>query len=441
MFNILFIADAVSLPSGMAATQRLLALARGVQSAGAEVRIKLLRPTELDEKSVNHESSGVIFGIPFEYVCGTPYMARNRFARRWQELRGCFNGIRCIWNWKCVCQPSQRQFCVITYSRHLSTIIPVAIFCKLWRIPLIAEMCEWPVTQAMTMRLGRLRKKLFCDWVVRFIDGALPISRYIDEQLHAQAKRHKQALPTLRVPILVDTCEYLTNVTTTPPCSVPLLDTPSFERNNEDSVVLTKSSPSIKVFRSPYILFGGSAAYRKTIEFILDVFQLTRGTFTSDVQLVMTGIDVQKNLWLVESVKRRGLIDQVIFPGFIARPELLNAYRHAHALLIPLFDDLQSKARFPTKLAEYLLSGTPVVTNPVGDVPLYLHHQKDVYLVPPDDEQAFANMLAYVIQNQAEARKVGGHGYEVARTNFNHVEHGRSILEWLGVHYTRIITL
>jgi len=46
--------------------------------------------------------------------------------------------------------------------------------------------------------------------------------------------------------------------------------------------------------------------------------------------------------------------------GFVPRPELLRLYRQSSLLLAPLFDDVRSEARFPTKIAEYLGSGRPV---------------------------------------------------------------------------------
>jgi glycosyltransferase involved in cell wall biosynthesis len=396
--NVLLVADAVSLPSGMASTQRLTGLARGLLDAGAAVRIALLRPTEAEPGGANRAAAGAVHGIPFEYTCGTSAVARTRLGRRRAELVGCWRALRLIASLRRACRGRGEPLRVVAYSRHLSTIAPVACLCRLLGVPLVAEMCEWPVTQPDPMTLGRFRRRAFCRWVARLVDGAVPISRYIEARL-AQPPHGRPALRQCRIPILVDAQEPGA-VSGRPPAS------------------------------SDYVLFGGSAAYRKTIAFVLDAMELLKDRYP-ETALVMTGIDLSKQAWLARAIGEHNLEGRVLCTGFLSRADLLCAYRGARALLIPLFDDDQSRARFPTKLAEYLLSGRPVVSSRVGEVPYYLRDGQEAFLADPGSREAFAGALSRALDQPEHAGRAAARGREVARREFDYREHGRRLKTWL----------
>lgn len=397
--RVFFIADSVSLPCGMAPTQRLSALARGVKDAGAEVKIILTRPTKPNTQTVNDAPRGKIFGIPFCYTSGASISAATRLGRRWQRWVGLVGALRMLGCEIRRTDMPRSDIRVITYSRHLSTICPVSLLCHCFKVPIVAEMCEWPVTQSASTALIRWRKYFFCRWVALFIDGAIPISRYIEEQIHAQARRLGKHLRLLYVPILVDTEE-------------------------------AYDEPLASCFHEPYILFGGSAAYHKTINFILDAFALLAGTYP-ELKLVITGTTSIQHTWISDAVERRGVSGRVIFSGFIRREVLMTAYRHAAALLTPLFSDAQSRARFPTKLAEYFMSGRPVITNKVGEIIRFLENGKGAFLAEPDSPELFSALIRYVIEHPEEASQAAIIGRRIAEENFDYRIHGRRLVEWL----------
>ena len=61
------------------------------------------------------------------------------------------------------------------------------------------------------------------------------------------------------------------------------------------------------------------------------------------------------------------------------------------ALLIPLSNSEKDKARFPTKIAEYLASARPVVSSNIGEFANYATNNKNAVLCEPDDIAGFAN--------------------------------------------------
>jgi glycosyltransferase involved in cell wall biosynthesis len=397
--RVLLIADAVSLPTGMASTQRLTLLARGLREAGAEVEILLLRATESGRSApLQSTAAGEVFGIPFRYLCGSAVLARTRGGRRYQEILGLLGALRVVWR-RSRQEKGGRSLVVITYSRHLSTVAPVGLWCRQLHIPVAAEMCEWPVTQSVGMRFGRWRRRLFCSQVTRFVDGVIPISRYIEQQVATAASRLRRTVTTCYAPILCDPRE------DHPEARLPWMD-------------------------GPYVLFSASEGYRATVVFVLDAFaDLLRNT--PMIRLVITGIRPERNPWLLEQISSRRLADSVTVAGFISRPCLLTGYRHASALLIPLFDDALSRARFPTKICEYLLSGRPVVTSRVGEAVQYLEDGETARLAPPEDASAFAAAIRSVLRDPVLASRMGLAGRELAMKAFDYRKCGVVLLRWL----------
>ena len=88
-------------------------------------------------------------------------------------------------------------------------------------------------------------------------------------------------------------------------------------------------------------------------------------------------------------------------------------------MLLPRAESLFSQAGLPNKLGEYLATGKPVVVTKTGDIGMYLRDRIDAFLVQPNDIQAFADTLRYVLNNPNEAAEVGLNGQKVAMEAFD----------------------
>ena len=85
-------------------------------------------------------------------------------------------------------------------------------------------------------------------------------------------------------------------------------------------------------------------------------------------------------------------------------------YKSATALLIPLWNDDQSRTRMPNKLAEYLASGRPVVTSKVGDILDFLVDGVNAHLAQPGSELDFADRMIAVLRDPERANQIGAAG-------------------------------
>jgi glycosyltransferase involved in cell wall biosynthesis len=127
-----------------------------------------------------------------------------------------------------------------------------------------------------------------------------------------------------------------------------------------------------------------------------------------------------KDTWIIEFLNKEENKKSIINFPFLSRNNLLQAYCQASALLIPLFNDEQSKARFPTKIGEYLASGTPVITSAVGDIPLFFIDNFNGYICQPGNEEQFADKIKYILQNPLQSNDIGSRGRKMATENFQY---------------------
>lgn len=390
--HIVFVADAVSLPKGMAATQRLLNLAKGLNKNQLTTEVVLVRPTEALLNPMNNSICGYVDNIKYSYLNGSPYYAKTSAGRRLQEVHGLIRCLRYLGTLKKV----HEKILIITYSRHLLTILSLKIISLVLKTHLIAEMCEWPLAIPTKDKFTRIRKNLFCKIVPHLIDGALPISEYIREQIHTE----NPGLPMLKVPILI----------------------------NADEATTIEIESKINF---PYLVFSGGIQYYKTVKLILESFKIISDN-DQEILLIITGIS-QENIpdWVKINIEKLCLKDKVIFAGFLNREELFAFYRNASALLIPLHDDLQSRSRFPTKIGEYLLSGSPIVTTNYGEVPRYLEDGVTAFIAHSDSVSAFSDCITRAIKSNFLSLEIGLQGRELALKEFDSAIHGQRIKSWI----------
>lgn len=107
--------------------------------------------------------------------------------------------------------------------------------------------------------------------------------------------------------------------------------------------------------------------------------------------------------------------------------ELLHTYQEARALLIPLNPDCeQDHARFSQKIAEYLSSGTPVISNNVGEIPYYFENGRNMILADYS-AKGFAKSLKWVQDNPDKAEEIGINGFKLGISEFNYDAFGKKL--------------
>ena len=100
--------------------------------------------------------------------------------------------------------------------------------------------------------------------------------------------------------------------------------------------------------------------------------------------------------------------------------DLIGYYKNAKALLIPLQDNLQDKARFPFKIGEYTAAGRPIITSDSGAIVEYFEDGKNALLAKTGDINDFSAKLNFILENPDKAEQIGLNGHALGQQRFNY---------------------
>jgi glycosyltransferase involved in cell wall biosynthesis len=349
---------------------------------GNEVDVLVTRVSEWPGREINRLSKGIEEGVRFEYTTGTPIRSDRFLVRRLVELRGWARAARRL----SAMRRHGRLDCVYLYAGATNWSPGRSLFLwllRLLRVPVVLDLCERPWSMKESPRLPeRIGSPL------ARVAGVVAISSVLADWARSEFARLGRRGSIMTVPILLDRTEF-------------------------DTV------PAGGV--EEQVLFASSTAYPETLEYTMAVMGLVWASHPS-CRLIVTG-------W-PEGTEPPGVraMDgdsegRVTWAGFVPRSELLELYRRSSVLLAPLHDDIRSEARFPTKIAEYLGSGRPVVTTSVGEISRYLTDGETAFVAPQADVASFARKICEALDHPARADAVGEEGARLAVSQFDYSVH------------------
>ena len=153
------------------------------------------------------------------------------------------------------------------------------------------------------------------------------------------------------------------------------------------------------------VIAVGRLEHQKGFDVLIDAFaRLPTG------RLVLVGDGGQRRA-LEDRVSRLGLGDRVRLTGWVENPRALLA----DADLFALPSRFEG---FPLAIVEAMLARLPVVAADVGSVSEAVIPGQTGLLVPPDDADALSAALQRLLGDEAERRRLGYAGRELALTRF-----------------------
>jgi len=251
----------------------------------------------------------------------------------------------------------------------------------------IAEVNEMPFHGQSASLLWKLRRSIYNRTFFRWFDAAIAISGLLERHV---IKYGSRSIAVVRAPVMVDTEAF-------GPSSEPIVVPPAIMycgllNQEKDGVV--------SLMRA----FSGLADDMPDVRLIL-VGDTYRGSRIPEFRAVAEGLGVEGKVLFVGNVRRREV------SGYLAGASVLVLARPSSP---------QADAGMPTKVAEYLASGVPMVITRTGDIVGFLDDGVSAYLVPPDDVPALEEALRHVLLHPTEAHAVGRRGREVAVRHFDY---------------------
>jgi len=390
--NVLIVGD-LGFPYGGGASSRVFNYAKGIQSAGATVKVLCVEPSESRGTPLNTAATGTYDGVDFQYTYGRTTRPAKRRHRLWLKATKWPRLLRAV---EASAARGSGLDAMIVYSRSLAWMAMCKLACRRHGALFIHEDCELPYAGSNEGPNKLARRWLYEHVAFRWFDGCLAISRFLEDYCRQRLRPAARVLP---VPILVDVAAFQA-AAGTPPVG--------------DAIVYCGYSTHPEVFA--------------LVEAFADI-----ADDRPELRLKVIGGTLRPQLLphLQAHALRLGVVDRLELVGKVKRDELPPILAAARLLALPRPDAPSSRAGLPTKLGEYLATGRPVVVSAVGDIPRYLQDGVDAYLVTPGDASAFAERLRHVVDHEAEALEVGGAGRETARARFAPADHGKRIIDFI----------
>jgi len=366
-------------PYGMAAIQRQLQIAKAIKNTSTRVIVLNRKGVHTPEtiRNENIRSSGMFEGIEYRYTSGNPKYFTNFLLRNVFKVIGLTGELFYIVYFRIVHHvPS-----VVVNTTSILQLKYYYFLTRFLRIKLVYDYVEYMSSlEDRTIKIASANKSFDTEFI-HYADSLIVISYFLADHV-------KQVAPDLPFIIIP-----------------PIIDFEKFE----------------KTYRKPleknYLLYCGSTQYFDVIEFIIGAYQLSRAPREEVLLILIVNGDDSKIKTLQEKSKN---LPHVIIKSGLSYSDLIGYYKSARALLIPLQDNLQDKARFPFKISEYTAAARPIITSNFGAVSHYFQHQENALLSIPGDQTDFAANLNFLFDNPEAAEQIALEGYKKGLQYFNY---------------------
>jgi glycosyltransferase involved in cell wall biosynthesis len=290
---------------------------------------------------------------------------------------------------------------VMIYSNWYVGMQKISSYCKKNGILTLREVNEW--FDSRSFRHGVLNpfywdRELCVKCGVPKADGIIAISSYLEE--YYKKKNNK----VVRIPAIIDV--------------------EGFAKGIPRSVV--KNDCFHLTYLGSLVWRDGPLLMLKAVESVL---QQGEKMFLNIVGTDGQSGDALEAYKYVEN--RTSLKKHVKFWGRVSDEQVLERLSASDALLFTRLPSRAAKAAFPTRLPEYLATGTPVISSDVSDIANYLDRDKDIVLVKSGQLDSLTNGILKLIWLPDRGKRIGISGREKCKEYFDYFSRSQEILNFI----------
>jgi glycosyltransferase involved in cell wall biosynthesis len=267
-------------------------------------------------------------------------------------------------------------------------------------------------------------RKKFCSHFADPILKSTPLGAMIKEYLSFAAWRSCIKLSSCVMVISTGMDRIINDIVPgAPTILIPLLVT-----NNQNGALtdnIQEILQKIGLSRDEKIvMYSGKFTQSSGISDLIKVVELSLDT-GKQWKLVITGPHFKKSkrhIDVPQVIKDRGLTDRIVYAGYLEKKAYKALINKADVLVVPKTTADINDYNFPGKLAEFMLTGNPVVAAKIGDIPLYIENNRDALLYKTGDIKALKEKISYLVANHDSATIIGDNGKKAAIDNFGNVQ-------------------
>ena len=364
-----------SFPIGGPETNRFLTYCKVFAERGIYTKVYSLLPTEEKRNIVNSKKEGVYQGVHYLYL--SPLVKKENESR-WHK-----GGIALCSLYRLFWQLKKDKIDVIILYWGPSVIVYSALwfYSKILRASLLIDRGEYP---SLRENLTALR-----DWkersIFKYFDGLIVMADKL-VIYYDQIKSKKAKL--FQLPMTVD------------------ID--RFKGVAKENV------------KEKYIVCIFGSHGRDCIMDTVRAYEFYHAKYNDDsLRLWLIGnIDKLPDAKEIRGyIEEHDLTDWIKVKGILPSNELPQILVNAEAAITTARE--YSSGGFPSKLGEYLASGTLVIATNAGEIPLYLTHKVNALLASPADINGLAENIGYLHDNPQICEEIGREGLATANKYFN----------------------
>ncbi len=308
------------------------------------------------------------------------------FIKQWCHANGTAKALK---KWL-VENRNESDKCVLSYGLYPAVAKKLQMLCKKYNCKCFCLMTDIPKTMFTYTNSGNLLKKLFGK---AYRENAINLQSGFDGYVFLTEQMSKAVAPDKPYTVIET-----------------IADTEIFNSLENTQ----KSNP-------PALMYAGSLYKKFGVDLIVDMFKDVK----SDCELWLFGSGDYE-----DEIKKSAEIDNRIkFFGRVSRDTVLMAEKEASLLLnLRNSDDDYTKYSFPSKMVEYMLSGTPLLTTALPGIPE--EYYSYVYSVTHSDTKSIALLVDKLLENTVELQKFGENAQKFATENKNCFVQAKKICEF-----------
>ena len=154
--------------------------------------------------------------------------------------------------------------------------------------------------------------------------------------------------------------------------------------------------------------FVGRLVFVKGIDILLNAFSIVRNEI-GDAFLLLVGDGAMREE-ILKQAKKLNCSEYVKVTGFVSNNEVPKYLSEMAVFVLP-----SRHEGTPNALLQAMAAGLPIVATSVGGVPQLIKHGKNGLLVPPENSEALAKAIIFLLKNKELAKKLGLQAHKDAK--------------------------
>lgn len=388
-----------SFPYGLAPTTRILSYSKGIIENGGSVDV-FNHGSHLKSSGYERSKSGIYQEISYHFTF-RGYRFKYKILRKLIRFTGYrFFKAYILCAIKMYRENKKKKFkCMLICSDSFKNLFFYSYLAKILRIYPIFIFDEYPIPirHKLKTRIPRWKELLF-KIALKKISAYISISETLKEYYCNLISK-----PTHILSVITDISRF------------------NFKTNINNSYAKQK-----------YLCYMGNMELAKDdVDNIIRAFSLISDRF-GDLYLYLYGKPSNETKTILNNlISKLKLENRVIIKGRVNNTKVPEILEKAYILVSSQPDTVRASGGFPTKLGEYLASGTPTLLTNVGENASYVKHRVHLFFANPNNINDYAEELKYIIENYQEALDVAKNGKKYIYENYSHVVQGRKLLKFI----------